>query len=130
MAFIAFIRIECVAVLHVYLECQTVFDDPLTVLPDTFVDPLVVDIKYITLPQMYLFLRCLLFHIFALSPYFISLLLVDPSDHLFAISLTIASFKPFTVSLYIGNISFTAVSASRHGARPGAILGFIHTIFL
>ena len=95
-------------------------------------------IKYITLPQMNLSLRRFLFHIF--SPVLISLLpknilstltyLIRTVPHLFAISLTIASFNPFTVSLYIGNISFTAVSASRHGARPGAILGFIHTIFL
>ena len=40
------------------------------------------------------------------------------------------SLRPSTVSLYIANVFFTAVSASRQGADPLAIFGLSHIIRL
>ena len=129
MTFIAFVSVERIAVWHDHLERKTIFDYPFTIFPDTPIDPLIIDVKNVTLLQSYLSLRRLLFHLLVLLSY-VLIPLLHLYCYLFAISLTIASFSPFTVSLYMGKISFTAVSASRHGALPGAILGFIHTIFL
>ena len=69
VAFIAFISVQCVTVWHVYFERKPVFDDSPTSLFNALIDPFIIDIKNVTIPQSNFSLWCLLFHPFQSLPF-------------------------------------------------------------